>query len=680
MPRDFPIGNGNIFINFDKDYNLRDIYFPYVGKENHTSGHISRFGVWTPDGFNWIGDPDMKKVSAQYVEDSLVTCVKLKNERLGVEIEIRDAVDPETNVMIRQAAVRNLMPAGRLIKLYFHLDLEIYGSPIGDTVFFSPDLHSLIFYKGKRYFSLSCQHDGQPEAGPSGYTTGKKHTYSLEDGTWKDAEDGKLERDPITQGSVDGTIEMTLDLPASGERIGWFWVAFGTNIREIIEVEQFVRRHQPAARLEHTQKHWQQWVQKDRHDLSVLDGDMAAMYKRSLLVVRTHFDNRGAIIAANDSDILKFSKDTYSYMWPRDGALISHALDRSGYGELTSKFFAFCRSSLSTFGFLMHKYNPDGSAGSSWHPWISLSGEKQLPIQEDETSLVLFALWHHHVLADTLDRSRQDYEQFVIPAADFVVRYRGASGLPLPSYDLWEERYEVTAFTVATVYAGLMAAANFADYHKDKPHALYYRQAAESVKAAAERELYSEEHGRFLRGLVWNHERETFEPDLTFDASMYALFDFDIVGADDPRMIRTMEGLFDALSVKTEVGGIARYENDYYHQVSKDIKNVPGNPWYICTLWYAEWLIAKAAGIRELEEAAEWIRWTHRHALDSGILAEQIDPYTGEPLSVSPLAWSHSTYVKVVQEYMAKLEQLKSKDRQPKETKRADAEILETVT
>ena len=51
----------------------------------------------------------------------------------------------------------------------------------------------------------------------------------------------------------------------------------------------------------------------------------------------------------------------------------------------------------------------------------------------------------------------------VRPAADFMVQFRDPdSKLPLPSYDLWEERWGVHAFTVATVYGGLKAARNFA--------------------------------------------------------------------------------------------------------------------------------------------------------------------------------------------------------------------------
>ncbi len=40
-------------------------------------------------------------------------------------------------------------------------------------------------------------------------------------------------------------------------------------------------------------------------------------------------------------------------------------------------------------------------------------------------------------------------------------------------------------------------------------------------------------------------------------------------------------------------------------------------------------------------------------------MAEQIHPYSGAPLSVSPLTWSHATYVETVLEYWEKVKVLK---------------------
>ena len=39
MPRDIPVGNGSLLVNFDQTYQLRDLYWPYVGQENHTEGN-----------------------------------------------------------------------------------------------------------------------------------------------------------------------------------------------------------------------------------------------------------------------------------------------------------------------------------------------------------------------------------------------------------------------------------------------------------------------------------------------------------------------------------------------------------------------------------------------------------------------------------------------------------------
>jgi GH15 family glucan-1,4-alpha-glucosidase len=66
---------------------------------------------------------------------------------------------------------------------------------------------------------------------------------------------------------------------------------------------------------------------------------------------------------------------------------------------------------------------------------------------------------------------------------------------------------------------------------------------------------------------------------------------------------------------------MARYENDYYHQVSHDIARVPGNPWFSCTLWLANWYTARATSVAELERACQILEWVAAHALPSGGLA-----------------------------------------------------------
>ena len=144
----------------------------------------------------------------------------------------------------------------------------------------------------------------------------------------------------------------------------------------------------------------------------------------------------------------------------------------------------------------------------------------------------------------------------------------------------------------------------------------------------------------------------SWEVDGTIDASLVGLWQFGMYQPDDPKIVPTMQAIREQLWVKTSVGGVARYTNDPYHQVNQDISNVPGNPWFICTLWLAEWYSLTAKRLDDLKQALDILEWVVAHALPSGILAEQVDPYTDQPVSVSPLTWSHAAYVSTVHTYL----------------------------
>jgi GH15 family glucan-1,4-alpha-glucosidase len=149
--------------------------------------------------------------------------------------------------------------------------------------------------------------------------------------------------------------------------------------------------------------------------------------------------------------------------------------------------------------------------------------------------------------------------------------------------------------------------------------------------------------------------------DATIDISLAGIFLFGLLPAADDRVRSTMRAIEERLSVKTPVGGIARYENDYYFQISSDIANVPGNPWFIATLWLAEHLIAVAEEPADLDRPRAYLEWCASRALRSGIMSEQVHPYTGEPLSVSPLTWSHASFVSAVQHFARRSSHIKNR-------------------
>ncbi|HLG38466.1 MAG TPA: glycoside hydrolase family 15 protein, partial [Chitinophagaceae bacterium] len=629
---------------------------------NHALGYPSRFGVWTHEGYYWVNSKDWK-LALGYSKETLVTNVRAFNEKLSLQLTCNDVVDFEKNIYMRKVLVKNLRNSEREVRLFFHHDLNVMENEVGDTVFYDAKLNCLIHYKGPRYFLINCSTGDV--WGVREYATGIKRHRGAE-GTWKDAEDGVLERNPISQGSVDSTIGIPLKLTALGETTVYYWIAAGKNYSEVEALNDIVLREKPQIIIDRTACYWLHWVNKEEFNFGNLPSDVIDLFKRSLLIIMTQIDSGGAIIAANDSDIRQYAKDTYSYMWPRDGALVSYALIKAGYTTTCRKFFDFCANVIAPYnfcasvliesGFLLHKYNPDGSFGSSWHPWVK-GDEIHVPIQEDETALILWVIWQYYDLYRKIEVVRPLYHAFIEKAADFLVNYRDEqTGLPLPSYDLWEEKRGILSFTTAAVYAGLTAAANLSDIFHNTEKSRLYRQTAAQIKIAIDKYLYSEKHKRFLK-MLYPKKDGGFEPDATIDASLYAMFAFGVYDANDIKIRNTMKAIEETLWVKTKIGGIARYERDQYQRIAAD-ESVPGNPWIICTMWLAQYHIAIAKSIEELEHAVNSLRWAVSHALPSGVLAEQINPYTGEPVSVSPLTWSHAAVVQTVMDYLDKLQEL----------------------
>lgn len=639
MPRSLVLGNGRLHVNLDDACRVRDLYYPSVGSEHH-AGAPSRLGFWSDGVFAWF---DSFERSVAYEPDTLVTDVVGTHANLGIEVHLRAAVDFEADVFVRHISVRDLVGRPREVRVFAHHDLNISGTDVGDTAFFDPELQAVMHYKGSRYFLINGGAQGR--AGVRLYTTGRTGIHGLA-GTWADAEDGELSGHAIEQGAVDSCIGVSLAVPAGGSATAHVWMCVATAYRQVKALDRMVRDTSPEKVLDRTRKYWQGWVNSASKRIESLPPQLQRLYTRSLLVTRALIDEGGGIVAATDRDILEHARDTYCYVWPRDGALVGIALDRAGYPHPLRQFLRFCNERFGGGrGYLLHKYNPDGSLGSSWHPWFG-DGQPQLPIQEDETALVVWALGEYFARTRDTEFVKALYHPLVEKAADFLASWRDHSTrLPRPSWDLWEERRGVHTFTVAAVYGGLQAAASIAEEFGEAEKAQMYRAAAREMRAAADDLLWSERDRRFARQLVPRVSRWGYERDMTVDASLFGLWAFGMYEPDDPRVVSTMEQVRDTLWLRNGVGGVARYQRDYYQcvEVSDD---VPGNPWIICTLWLADWHARIARSAAELDATVlPLLEWVQRHAEASGVLPEQVHPYNGTPMSVMPLTWSHAQFV-----------------------------------
>lgn len=657
MPRPLVIGNGEMLVTFDADLNMRDLYYPYVGQWNHIGGHKGRTGIWVGGQYAWLDDPAWEK-SLGYRHDTLVTHVVARHATLGLELEISDAVHYRDPLYLRRLVVRNLADTGREVRLFFAQDFSLQETEVGDTALYDPDLGVLFHYKRDTYLLCSGM---AGEGGLHQYACGKKRFQGAE-GTWRDAEDGVLGGNPIAQGSVDSVVGLTLLVPPNATATAWFWIIAGPNFGEVSRLEQYVRQRTPAHLLGQIDGYWRQWLSRTRVDPDLVTHRVADLYRRSLLVVRTQVDRRGAFVAANDTDIMDFNLDHYSYCWPRDGALVAQALIGAGFADLAVPFFQFCAQAVTEQGYLLQKYNPDGSAGSSWHARFQ-AGRRQLPIQEDETALVLIALWDYYEKTGDIELVTALKKTLIERTAHFLAAYvHPHLDLPQESFDLWEERRGIFAWTTGAVVGALRCAAKLERLFSDEKRAQNFDAAADRIARGASQHLYDPELRRFVRGIYVGADGHITR-DPVVDSSLYGLAAWGCIPLHDPRLAATMEAMERDLWVNTPVGGLARYQGDYYHRVSDDIKRVPGNPWFVTTLWLAEWYIDVATCAADLGRAAELLEWAAGQALFSGVLPEQLDPFNGAPLSVAPLTWSHAAFIRVVDRLQAALQRLERGER-----------------
>ncbi|MCB9814148.1 glycoside hydrolase family 15 protein [Candidatus Nomurabacteria bacterium] len=659
MARSVTIGNGNLLVGLDARGQVRDLYFPFVGEANHVSGasgsFVHRIGIYVDDQISWLDDPDWK-ISIGAEEDTSIGSMFAENLKLGIAVASRDAVHNEQNIFLRHFTVHNHRSDKRTVKLFLSQQFRIFESRRGDTGFYDPRVKAIIHYKGETTILVNAI------VGKQSFQEYNIGLFGIEgrEGTYLDANDGVLEKNPIEHGSVDSVIGLTFDIAGHSSQDTYYWIVCGKSVSEVHTLDELVLSDTPERLIASTESYWRAWVEKERTDLSLLPAELQTLYRRSLMVMRVHADNRGGIIASSDTDMLHHGRDTYSYVWPRDAAIIAHTFDKTGYRDVAMRFYKFAENCLEPNGYLMHKYRTDGVLGSSWHPWI-IKGEPRLPIQEDETATVIFMMFEHYERYRDIEFIESMYNTFIEPAANFMCDYiESTTGLPQASFDLWEEKYGTSTYTAASVYGGLMAAAKFATMlGKDEPSRTY-QVIADRIKSAIGTVLFDEKKGEFVKHVFHTADGE-LEYDRTVDtSSLYGLLLFRVFDVDDEKIKRMVKAVEGKLQVQGNSKGFVRYEADAYYRM-QDAESP--NPWVITTLWIARYYIESAKSLKDLKYPLELLEWTCSHATSSGVLAEQMHPNTREQLSTAPLVWSHAEFVLAVLAYIEKVEELsKPKD------------------
>lgn len=631
MGRPVVLSNNQLFVGLDEHGLVHDFYYPYVGLENLTTARSTqhKIGVWVDDKFSWTDDGTWTN-DLDFEIDALISDIHLKNKDLEVSLHLQDFVDHDYNAFVRHITIENNAKNPREIRLFMHQVFEISRSGRADTAIYVPDDHYVFDYKGRYCLLIAGQ-----------YTDGTDFdqfaigNYKIEGkaGTFLDAEDGELSNNAIEHGGVDSVIRFSKTVAAGENTSLDYWIVASSSQTDAERVHLEFKEGSIKDRLRKVRHVWQEWLGAgqpipDFHKRSL---------QHSLMIIKAHCDERGSVLASGDSSIFNYGRDYYCYCWPRDAAYALWPLIRLGHFDEAKQFFEFARDTVHKDGYLMHKYQPDRAIGSTWHPLVH-GRRRELAIQEDETAGVIFMIGEYlEANPDDKNFIEHLFQTFVVPCADWMSRFIDeATGLPHASYDLWEEKFLTTTYTVSVTIAGLESAARMATFYDRPEEATRWSKVASQIRGNIDK-LYHPD-GYFRKGFLLMPGDELQYDDTLDVSSLYGPFMYIGLPLDDERLVSTAKHIEEKLLNATPAGGVPRYEHDNYFLTKHQYT---GNPWIVTTLWLAQYY----ATAKQTEKAKALLEWALHHELPSGVLSEQFDAETSVSLGVTPLVWSHAELV-----------------------------------
>lgn len=648
MAKSVILSNGNLNIGLNDHGLVSDFYFPDNAYENHTldQNMFHKIGVRVDNKLSWLDDEGWK-FSFEYFEDGLISRTTAINQSLQIKLESKDAVLYDKDALLRAVKVTNLVDYNREVAIFFHQNFSINSSKhLADTAQFIPDHPAILHYRGKRAFVVAAQILSQVSSTHHEWQSFDQHTVGLfgienKEGSWRDAEDGELAGSNVEHGQTDSVIRFKTNLEPHQVAQIQYSIACADDHELAFAISNKVSGWLFQKELENTHRLWQDWLKPAHKFAQKLDHKYQKSFVQSLMVSKSHLSHTGAPIASNDSEMLNHARDDYSYCWPRDALFALWPFVRLGYDQELIKFFEFCENIMKPEGFLMHKYLPNGELGPSWHPYTQYNGDKNLPIQADETAGIIFLVAQFYNKFHNTELLKRFYKSLVKPMSDFLVEFTREDGLPIVNYELWEMYFLSSTYTTSIVYAALNSAAELARELGKAKDALKWQAAAEKMQITARKELFNTDRGYFYRGILPDESKDqTIDTSSLYGAFIFGLFDFD--SYEVQQSLRTLEERFDV----DQNTGVPRFENDVYYRQNND---VDGNYWIITTLWRAEFYIASG----DIEKAKSIIDWVLDRASSTNILPEQIDPENLNWHSVAPLTWSQAEWASALLDLIA---------------------------
>ena len=377
----------------------------------------------------------------------------------------------------------------------------------------------------------------------------------------------------------------------------------------------------------------------------------------SATVLKMHEDRAypGAVVASmstpwgNSTNTL----GGYHLVWPRDAAMAAFALIAVNEVDDARRILAHMMASQLADGHWSQNYFPNGEAF-----WTG--------IQLDETA---FPILLAAKLGEIGCADMPDVTDMVRRAVASIAR----NG-PTSEQDRWEENPGISAFTVATVIAALVAAApwlddqardyalDLADDWNERIEEWCYVVGTPMAGKAGVAGYYvriappHKDGGLTGRIVLRNRNGETIEASCLVAMDFSWLVRLGLRKATDPRVADTIKVVDRVLRVETPSGAVyRRYNDDGYGEYDD------GRPYDGAGVGRAWPLLAGERGHLALqagEDPIAYLDTIHRCASPGGLLPEQV--WDAAPIperfllpgrpsgSAMPLMWSHAEFLKLM--------------------------------
>jgi GH15 family glucan-1,4-alpha-glucosidase len=367
---------------------------------------------------------------------------------------------------------------------------------------------------------------------------------------------------------------------------------------------------------EQTQTHWRGWVRR----LAIPFEWQDAVIRAAIALQLNTFDDTGAIIAAMTTSIPEAPDSgrnwDYRYCWLRDSYFVVNALNRLGATETMEHYLRYIidiAATASESG-LQPVYRINGDAALAEREEHALAGYRGMgpvrvgndafrQVQHDVYGSAVLAATHLFFDERLAQPGNVELFERLEPLGRLAVAVHDR-----PDAGIWELRGTARVHTYSSVmcWAACDRLARIADRLGLKEPSSRWRQDADRIH-------------EFVTAHCWNEERKSYvgaTGGTELDASLLLLAELNFTTPDDPRFVATVE------AIEREL----KRSNYVFRYMEHDDFGVPQNAFVVCTFW----LIDALASIGRTEDARHLFENLLARRSHCGLLAEHLDPATGE--------------------------------------------------